>query len=60
MRTLIRSLNITTQLQIQKLSFDNQITAFETTRNAIAQKIGEEAAEKLCNDAFYLVALGNI
>ncbi|OAY79189.1 GDSL esterase/lipase [Ananas comosus] len=52
-------LNETGLYFIQKLSFDNQITAFETTRNAIAQKIGEEAAEKLCNDAFYLVALGS-
>lgn len=45
-------------LQLQKLSFDDQISCFETTRTAIVSKIGEEAAEKLCNEALYFIGLG--
>lgn len=45
-------------LQIQKLSFDDQISCFETTKVAITRKIGKLAAKKLCNDALYFVGLG--
>ena len=45
-------------LQIQKLSFDDQISCFETTKVAITRKIGKLATKKLCNDALYFIGLG--
>lgn len=44
--------------QVQKLSFDDQITCFEKTKAAITLKIGEKASEKLCNEAVYFIGLG--
>ncbi|ONK66201.1 uncharacterized protein A4U43_C06F5280 [Asparagus officinalis] len=43
---------------IEKLSFDDQITSFEKTKEAIKSKIGEKAAENLCNQALYFIGLG--
>jgi hypothetical protein len=45
-------------MQVQYLSFDTQISCFEKTREAIKLRIGEAEAEKLCNDALYLIGLG--
>lgn len=47
-----------TILQIQRLSFDDQINYFKKTKEQIKGKIGEEAANKLCNEAMYFVGLG--
>ncbi|CAL9211467.1 GDSL esterase/lipase At5g37690-like [Musa acuminata AAA Group] len=44
---------------IQKLSFDDQISCFETTKVAITRKIGKLATKKLCNDALYFIGLGS-
>lgn len=45
-------------MQIQKLSFYDQITCFEKTKAAIVRKIGKESAEELCNEAIYFIGLG--
>ena len=45
-------------MQVQYLSFDAQITYFEKTKKAIKLRIGEAEAEKLCNNALYLIGLG--
>lgn len=45
-------------MQIQRLSFDDQINYFETAKHTMRAKIGEKAANKLCNEATYLVGIG--
>ncbi|MQL76969.1 hypothetical protein Taro_009381 [Colocasia esculenta] len=44
---------------IQKLSFDDQITCFEKTKEAIAAKIGVASANKLVSKALYFIGLGS-
>ncbi|KAJ3699340.1 hypothetical protein LUZ61_003045 [Rhynchospora tenuis] len=44
---------------VQYLSFNTQISYFEKTKEAIKFRIGEAEAEKLCNDALYLIGLGS-
>lgn len=45
-------------LQLQYLSFDAQIDAFEKVKEGIKAKIGAAGAEKLSNEALYLIGLG--
>lgn len=52
-------LNETGTYFIEKLSFDDQISAFEITKDAITSKIGANASEKLCNEALYFIGLGS-
>ncbi|KAJ4706877.1 GDSL esterase/lipase family [Melia azedarach] len=52
-------LNDTGLYFIQRLSFDDQINYFKKTKEQIKGKIGEEAANKLCNEAMYFVGLGS-
>ncbi|KAJ3694835.1 hypothetical protein LUZ60_000212 [Juncus effusus] len=52
-------LNETGLYFVQYMSFDSQIDCFEKTKEAIKAKIGDKAAEKLSNEALYLVALGS-
>ncbi|THG09849.1 hypothetical protein TEA_027154 [Camellia sinensis var. sinensis] len=52
-------LNDTGLYFIQRLSFDDQIKNFEKTKQAIKAKIGEEKAEKLCNEAMYFIGIGS-
>ena len=47
-------------LQIQRLSFDDQITCFEKTKSAIEAKIGVEASNKMLNQAVYLIGMGTV
>ncbi|GFY97561.1 SGNH hydrolase-type esterase superfamily protein [Actinidia rufa] len=44
---------------IQRLSFDDQISNFEKTKETIKTKIGGESAEKLCNEAMYFIGIGS-
>ncbi|XP_030523842.1 GDSL esterase/lipase At5g37690 [Rhodamnia argentea] len=52
-------LNETGLYFIQRLSFDDQINYFNKTKDAISAKIGEVAANKLCNKALYFIGLGS-
>ncbi|KAK8630583.1 hypothetical protein V6N13_079370 [Hibiscus sabdariffa] len=52
-------LNETGQYFIQRLTFDDQINYFKTTKERIRAKIGEAAANKLCNEATYFVGIGS-
>ncbi|CAA2974298.1 GDSL esterase lipase At5g37690 [Olea europaea subsp. europaea] len=52
-------LNETGLYFIQRLSFDDQIKNFEKTKESIKARIGEEAANKLCNEAVYFIGLGS-
>ncbi|XVF20591.1 hypothetical protein REPUB_Repub12eG0013600 [Reevesia pubescens] len=52
-------LNETGQYFIQRLTFDDQINYFKTTKENIRAKIGEEAANKLCNEANYFIGIGS-
>lgn len=45
-------------LQIQRLSFYDQIECFKKTKESIKAKIGGRAANKLCNEALYFIGLG--
>lgn len=47
-------------LQIQRLSFDDQITCFEKTKAAIEAKVGVEASNKMLNQAVYLIGMGTV
>jgi hypothetical protein len=47
-------------LQIQRLSFDDQIDCFKKTKESITTKIGEDAANKLCNEAMYFIGIGRL
>ncbi|KAK6255827.1 hypothetical protein SCA6_017132, partial [Theobroma cacao] len=44
---------------IQRLTFDDQIDYFKKTKENIRAKIGEEAANKLCNEAMYFIGIGS-
>ena len=60
---LILSLKILTLLncaniQVQYLSFDNQISSFEQIKNAMIAKIGKKAAEETVNGAIFQIGLG--
>ncbi|CAA0831225.1 GDSL esterase/lipase [Striga hermonthica] len=52
-------LNETGLYFIQRLSFDDQIKNFGTTKQWMRNKIGDEAANKLCNGAFYFIGIGS-
>ncbi|KAL8472292.1 hypothetical protein ACS0TY_028866 [Phlomoides rotata] len=52
-------LNDTGLYFIQRLSFDDQITNFESTKQSIKAKIGEEAANKLCSQAVFFIGIGS-
>ncbi|KAL2521783.1 GDSL esterase/lipase [Forsythia ovata] len=52
-------LNDTGLYFIQRLTFDDQINNFKKTKESIEVKIGEEAANKLCNQAVYFIGLGS-
>ncbi|KAM4123987.1 hypothetical protein ACB094_01G198500 [Castanea mollissima] len=52
-------LNDTGLYFIQRLSFDDQIKYFEKTKETMKNKIGEVAANKLCNEAMYLIGIGS-
>jgi len=45
-------------LQVQYLSFDEQITCFETVKKAMIVVIGKEAAEAAVNAALFQIGLG--
>ncbi|KAH6803775.1 SGNH hydrolase-type esterase superfamily protein [Perilla frutescens var. frutescens] len=43
----------------QRLTFDDQIKKFESTKQSMRTKIGDEAANKLCNEAVYFIGIGS-
>ena len=45
-------------MQVEYLSFDNQISYFEQTKNAMITKIGKKAAEEVVNGAIFQIGLG--
>lgn len=45
-------------LQVQYLSFDAQIDAYEKVNEGVKAKIGDAAAKKLSNEALFLIGLG--
>jgi len=45
-------------LQVQYLSFDNQISSFEQIKNAMIAKIGKKATEETINGAIFQIGLG--
>jgi hypothetical protein len=47
-------------MQVEYLSFDNQISYFEETKNAMIGKIGKKAAEEVVNGAIFQIGLGKI
>ncbi|XP_073265069.1 GDSL esterase/lipase At5g37690 isoform X2 [Populus alba] len=52
-------LNDTGLYFIQRLSFDDQIDCFKKTKESITTKIGEDAANKLCNEAMFFIGIGS-
>ncbi|KAI5648079.1 hypothetical protein M9H77_34084 [Catharanthus roseus] len=52
-------LNDTGLYFIERLSFHDQINCFEKTKDAMKNKIGAEAANKLCNQALYFIGIGS-
>uniref|UniRef100_A0ACD5V9U5 Uncharacterized protein n=1 Tax=Avena sativa TaxID=4498 RepID=A0ACD5V9U5_AVESA len=44
---------------VEYLSFDNQISYFEQTKNAMIEKIGKKAAEEVVNGAIFQIGLGS-
>nr|XP_023877021.1 GDSL esterase/lipase At5g37690 [Quercus suber]POE80346.1 gdsl esterase/lipase [Quercus suber] len=52
-------LNDTGLYFIQRLSFDDQIKYFEKTKETMKNKVGEVAANKLCNEAMYFIGIGS-
>nr|GMC56850.1 GDSL esterase/lipase At5g37690 [Ipomoea batatas] len=52
-------LNDTGLYFVQRLTFDDQISYFEKTKEAIKATLGDEAAEKHCNEALYFVGIGS-
>ncbi|KAK4765905.1 hypothetical protein SAY87_007547 [Trapa incisa] len=46
-------------LQIQRLSFDDQIESFNKTKQAIVGKIGQAAADRFSNKALYFIGIGS-
>jgi hypothetical protein len=47
-------------LQVEYLSFDNQISYFEQTKNKMISKIGKKAAEEVVNGAIFQIGLGTV
>jgi hypothetical protein len=47
-------------LQIQRLSFDDQIDNFEKAKETMKKKIGEVAANRLCNEALFFIGIGTL
>lgn len=45
-------------VQVQYLSFDEQISSFEIVKKAMIAKIGKEAAEAAVNAALFQIGLG--
>ncbi|CAK7339024.1 unnamed protein product [Dovyalis caffra] len=52
-------LNDTGLYFVQRLSFDDQIECFRKTKESIKAKIGEDEANKLCNEALFFVGIGS-
>ncbi|OMP08917.1 Lipase, GDSL [Corchorus olitorius] len=52
-------LNETGLYFIQRLTFDDQINYFKKTKERIRAKIGDAAANKLCNEAMYFIGIGS-
>ncbi|XP_019177163.1 PREDICTED: GDSL esterase/lipase At5g37690-like [Ipomoea nil] len=52
-------LNDTGLYFIQRLTFDDQIKYFEKTKEVIKARLGNESAEKHCNEALYFIGLGS-
>ncbi|KAG6399819.1 hypothetical protein SASPL_141304 [Salvia splendens] len=52
-------LNDTGLYFIERLSLDDQIDKFERTKLQMRAKIGDEAANKLCNEAVYFIGIGS-
>ncbi|XP_042043376.1 GDSL esterase/lipase At5g37690-like [Salvia splendens] len=52
-------LNDTGLYFIERLSLDDQIEKFERTKQRMRAKIGDEAANKLCNEAVYFIGIGS-
>ncbi|KAI4299598.1 hypothetical protein L6164_033041 [Bauhinia variegata] len=52
-------LNDTGLYFIQRFSFDDQINNFNKTKSTIKAKIGEVAANKLCNEAMFFIGIGS-
>ncbi|XP_051140882.1 GDSL esterase/lipase At5g37690 [Andrographis paniculata] len=52
-------LNDTGTYFIERLTFDDQINNFAKTKVWMKNKIGEEEANKLCNEALYFVGIGS-
>ncbi|XP_047315924.1 GDSL esterase/lipase At5g37690 [Impatiens glandulifera] len=52
-------LNDTGLYFIERLSFNDQISYFEKTMDAIKLKIGAQPAERLCNEALFFVGIGS-
>jgi hypothetical protein len=45
-------------VQVQYLSFDEQISCFEIVKKAMIAKIGKDAAEAAANAALFQIGLG--
>lgn len=52
-------LNETGLYFIQRLTFDDQINYFAKTKETIRTKVGEVAANKLCNEAMFFIGIGS-
>ncbi|KAE9606104.1 putative triacylglycerol lipase [Lupinus albus] len=52
-------LNDTGLYFIERLSFDDQINYFKKTKEAIRTKIGDEDANRHCNEAIYFIGIGS-
>ncbi|KAF9587592.1 hypothetical protein IFM89_004050, partial [Coptis chinensis] len=52
-------LNDTGLYFIQRLTLDDQITYFQKTKEQIKAKVGEEAANKLSNEALFFIGIGS-
>ncbi|XP_057784126.1 GDSL esterase/lipase At5g37690 [Salvia miltiorrhiza] len=52
-------LNHTGLYFIERLSFDDQIEKFKSTKQSMRTKIGDEASNKLCNEAVYFIGIGS-
>ncbi|KAI9100238.1 hypothetical protein K1719_024456 [Acacia pycnantha] len=52
-------LNDTGLYFIQRMSFDDQIKNFNKTKQIMKAKVGQEAANKLCNEALYFIGIGS-
>ncbi|GKV47067.1 hypothetical protein SLEP1_g54004 [Rubroshorea leprosula] len=44
---------------VQRLTFDDQINCFLRTKEAIKARLGDEATNKLCNEATYFIGIGS-